>query len=163
MINALWIDEVFLEKNFPIPAGLEKKNVLPSIMMAQHTNLTDLIGTCLYDHVNQGVIDQDLEGDVLSLFRICQMYLVFSTAKNLIEFSKSGTQLVKGWDADKMLVSIDNSLSYWELRVLRLVQNSTELTDIAEATDCDKYDALNSSFASTPVYYPKYNPEADCE
>lgn len=163
MINALWIDEVFLEKNFPIPAGIEKKNVLPSIMMAQHTNLTDLIGTCLYDEVNQGVIDEDLADDLLSLFRTCQMYLVFSTVKNLIEFAKSGTQLVKGWDADKMLVSIDNSLSYWELRIIRLIQNSTALKAIADADGCDTYDALNSSFSNTPVYYPKYKPETDCE
>ena len=168
MIRALFIDDAFLESNFPVPSGIEKKAVLPAIKIAQSTSLYDILGSCLYDYIEQGVIDEDLTGEELTLFQLCQMFLVYETSRNLIDFNNTGVKLdamtrnesgsynrSQGVKTERMLSNISEKADYFRLRIKRLINSTADLKTIATADGCTDIDAYNPNSDNTNgLFYP---------
>jgi len=168
MIKALFIDDTFLEANFPIPSGVEKKAVLPAIKIAQSTSLYDVLGSCLYEYIEQGVIDQDLNDEEQKLFQLCQMFLVYETARTLVDFSNTGVKLdamtrneassynrSQGVKTERLLSTISEKADYFRMRIKRLVNATADLRTITKEDGCMDFDAYDPNSSNVNgLYYP---------
>jgi len=164
MIRVLFIDDAYLAEQYPVPSNIERKNILTTIKIAQ-IDLIDLLGKCLYDRLEQGIIDSDLTSDEAILYDYCKLYLVFITAKQLLEFVSIERTLSKEIDVDRTIQSAEDRAGYMEERIQRFINKTTALKDIATATGCgdeDSYNDGDSLSSSSGIYYPDYTIGDDC-
>lgn len=164
MIKALFIDDAYLASQYPLPTSIERKNILTTIKIAQ-IDLIDLLGKCLYDHIEAKLIAETLDADETTLYEYCKMYLVFATAKQLLEFVSIERGIADDKDTNRTIQSAEDRLGYMRDRVQRFINKTVALRDIAEAEGCYEEDAYNdggSLASSSGIFYPDYN-STDCE
>lgn len=166
MISLLFIDDVYLAENFPIPSAIERKNILTTIKIAQ-LDVIDLLGKCLYDHLEAQIDAEALTADEEELYELCKMYLVFLTAKQLMEFVAIERTVSNSEDtADRMIKSAEDRAGYIKMRIQRLIKNTNSLLTITQADGCSDNDAFNDegTTTSTGIYYPRNSStSSDCE
>ena len=157
MISLLFIDDVFLSENFPLPSNIERKNILTTIKIAQ-MDVVDLLGKCLYDHLEAQIDAEALTADEEELYELCKMYLVFATAKQLMEFVAVERTLSTSEDtANRMIKSAEDRAGYIKMRIQKFVNKTVTLYDITQADGCTDEDAYNEegTTTSTGIYYPR--------
>jgi hypothetical protein len=164
MIKVLFIDDAFLAEQYPVPSNIERKNILTTIKIAQ-IDLIDLLGKCLYDRLEEGLQAEDLTADEAILYDYCKMYLVFATAKQLLEFVSIERTLSKEIDVDRTIQSADDRLGYMKDRIQRFINKTKALKDITNGVGCydeDGYNDGDSLSSSSGIYYPDYTTDEDC-
>jgi hypothetical protein len=67
MSKVKFIDTVFLKENTTIQDNVDDDFLISSIYMVQDTHLQQALGTTFYNRLKQGVIDDDLNANELSL------------------------------------------------------------------------------------------------
>lgn len=157
MISLLFIDDVFLSENFPLPSNIERKNILTTIKIAQ-MDVVDLLGKCLYDHLEAQIDAEALTAAEEELYELCKMYLVFATAKQLMEFVAVERTLSTTEDtANRMIKSAEDRAGYIKMRIQKFVNKTVTLYDITQADGCTDEDAYNEegTTTATGIYYPR--------
>lgn len=173
MVNVIFIDDNYLYQNFPLPKRMERAALLSIIQLEQYTSLQDMLGTCLYEHMETGVLDQTLTTDEQSLFKLMKYILAMYSSKAAITMLRSQTAHTKKEESvqdqyvlDTLITNIDSKLGYIAKRISDFVENTKELYDIANNEGCtgdlwNKEEVYNSS-----VYYPStelINPDCNAE
>tara|TARA_R110000744_G_scaffold187473_1_gene306928 strand:- start:316 stop:834 length:519 start_codon:yes stop_codon:yes gene_type:complete len=161
MVNVIFIDDNYLYQNFPLPTRMERAALLSIIQLEQYTSLQDLLGTCLYEHMEQGVLDQTLTTDEQGLFKLMKYILAMYSAKASITMLRSQTSNTKREESvqnqytlDALIENIDSKLGYISQRIADYVLADVALKAIVTATTCTG-DLWNSEEVyNSAVYYP---------
>lgn len=161
MVSVIFIDDNYLYKNFPVPKRLDRAAVLSVIQLEQYTSLQDIVGSCLYDHIENAVDTQTLTATEEELFKIMQYSLCLFTAKSIISILRTQFGATKNEEAelgqyslDAIASTIESKVAYVNKRMLDFIKNDATIYAIATAVDCtgDLFDADDVYQGS--VFYP---------
>ena len=163
MVNVIFIDDNYLYKNFPLPKRLDRAALLSIIQLEQYTSIQDLIGTCLYEHLEQQVLDQELTTDETQLFKLVKYALAMYAAKATIAIMRTGAANTKNEEGvqdqyiiDTLIAQIEGKANYINARIIEFVKDTTALKNIAEGDDCTSLDKWNEDDTyNSSVYYPE--------
>ena len=161
MVNVIFIDDNYLYQNFPLPKRMERAALLSIIQLEQFTSLQDLLGTCLYEHMEDGVLNQDLDQEEQELFKLIKYILAMYSAKGAITMLRTQTANTKHEESvqdtyilDTLIQNIDSKLGYIGKRISEKIKNTPSLYEIATADSCVG-DLWNSEEVyKSSVYYP---------
>jgi hypothetical protein len=174
MVDILFIDDNYLYKNFPLPNKMDRANVLSIVQIEQFTTLQDVLGTCLYEHLEAGMLAQSLTASEIELMKLVKYCLAMHTAKAAITFTRTAAASHSNTDAqsqtqytlDAISDSITSKASYVEDRIINFVKADADILAIATATGCDN-DLFNDEdivgFDGGSVFYPNANLATDSE
>lgn len=161
MVKVIFIDDNYLYQNFPLPKRLDRAALLSLIQLEQYTSIQDLLGTCLYEHIEDGVDQQTLTVDEISLFKLIKYTLAMYSAKAAITLlrtqaanTKSEERLRDQYVIDALSTQIDSKVGYINQRIADFVKNTAAIKAIATADGCtgDLFNDLEVYNSS--VYYP---------
>lgn len=172
MVKVIFIDDNYLYQNFPLPKRLDRAALLSLIQLEQYTSIQDLLGTCLYEHIEDGVDQQTLTADEITLFKLIKYTLAMYSAKAAITLLRTQAANTKNEEKvrdqyviDTLATQIDSKVGYINKRIADFVTNTTALKNIATADTC-KGDLFNDSEVyNSSVYYPSTElvDNKDCE
>lgn len=161
MVKVIFIDDNYLYQNFPLPKRLDRAALLSIIQLEQFTSMQDLLGTCLYEHLESQVFDQDLTADEETLFKLVKYSLAMFAAKAVISIMRTGAAPTKNEESvqdqyiiDALVAQIDSKSKYINARVIEFVKGNTALKEIATGDDCDSEDLFNEDAYQGSVYFP---------
>jgi hypothetical protein len=176
MVDILFIDDNYLYKNFPLPMKMDRANVLSIVQIEQFTTIQDVLGTCLYEHLEAAMLAQTLTTDEVELMKLVKYCLAMHTAKAAITFTRTAAASHSNTDAqsqsqytlDALSDSIISKAGYVQDRIIKFVKANATILAIAQAEGCDN-DLFNDEDEvgfDGSVYYP--NPSSssdssDCE
>jgi len=171
MVEVIFIDDNFLYKNFPLPKRLDRAALLSIIQLEQYTSIQDLLGTCLYEHMESGVSNQTLTADEISLFKLIKYSLAMYSAKATITMLRTQAANTKHEESsqdqyviDTLSSQIEGKVAYINKRIAEFVKSTTSLKAIIDASDCDGDLFNEDEIYSSSVYYPySANIEDECE
>ena len=170
MIKILFINDEFLRKNFPIPEAMDVTQLEGFIKLSQLTHLQSLTGWCLYEDIEQKVIDQTLSSSEIDVYRNMQYLVGMYTYQMVCEFLKSEIANTKneqdkisGRSIDDRIASMEGQISSIESRFRRILESDATILETAlGAGDCgyEEGDSNNNS----SIYYPyTYDSIESCE
>lgn len=168
MVDILFIDDNYLYKNFPLPTKMDRAQMLSIIQIEQFTTLQDVLGTCLYEHLEAAMLAQTLTASEAELMKLVKYCLAMHTAKAAIAFTRTAAASHTNTDAqgqtqytlDALSDTISSKASYVQDRIIKAVKADATILAIAQATGCDN-DLFNDEEVvgyDGSVYYP--NPSA---
>lgn len=171
MVKVIFIDDNYLYQNFPLPKRMERAALLSIIQLEQYTTLQDLLGTCLYEHLETGVYDQTLDTDEQELFKLVKYVLAMYAAKAAIIMLRSQTANTKHEESvqdqyilDTLVENINGKVGYINKRIADYVKNTSALKTIATADSCTGDLWNEQEIYSSSVYYPSTKrTETGCE
>jgi phosphoenolpyruvate carboxylase len=161
MVKVIFIDDNYLYQNFPLPKRLDRAALLSLIQLEQYTSIQDLLGTCLYEHIEDGVDQQTLTADEISLFKLIKYTLAMYSAKAAITLlrtqaanTKNEERIRDQYVIDALSTQIDSKVGYINQRIADFVKNTAAIKAIATADGCtgDLFNDLEVYNSS--VYYP---------
>lgn len=163
MVNVIFIDDNYLYQNFPLPKRLERAALLSIIQLEQFTSIQDLLGTCVYEHLESQVLNQQLTPEEEGLFKLVKYALAMQSAKSTISILRSGAANTKREEAnqdqfviDTLTAQIQSKSNYISARIVEYIKNDTALYEIATGDDCTASDLFNEDDAyQGSVYYPE--------
>ena len=177
MVSILFIDDNFLFKNAPLPVKMDRANVLSIIQIEQFTSMQDVLGTCLYEHLENAMLNQTLTADEAELMKLVKYLLALQTAKALVVFTRTAGASHSNTDAqnhsqytlDALADSYSAKASYVADRLIHFVKGHADILSIATADGCDN-DLLNDEdvvgYDGGSVFYPNptggYGSGTDC-
>ena len=173
MVDILFIDDNYLYKNFPLPSKMDRANVLSIIQIEQYTTLQDVLGTCLYEHLEDAMLNQTLTVSETELMKLVKYCLAMHTAKAAIIFTRTAAASHSNTDAqgqtqytlDALSDSIVSKAGYIQDRIIKFVKADAVILAIAQASGCDN-DLFNDEEVvgyDGSVYYPNPStPSTDC-
>ena len=85
MVDVIFIDDNYLYQNFPLPKRLDRGALLALIQLEQFTSIQDLLGTCLYEDIEQKVVAQSLSTSEQGLFKLVKYTLAMYSADCLLK------------------------------------------------------------------------------
>ena len=168
MVDILFIDDNYLYKNVPLPNKMDRANVQSIIQIEQFTSLQDLLGTCLYEHLEAGMLAQTLTADELELMKLVKYVLAMYAAKASITFTRSAAASHTNTDAqsqtqytlDALSDSIASKAGYIQDRIITFVKSKPVIYAIAVNENCTN-DLFNDEdivgYDGGSVYYPNAN------
>jgi hypothetical protein len=176
--TTLWIDDEYIKRSYPLPFTFNNESLFPLIQSAQYIKAQDLIGTCLYEVMVDGVENETLDADQQELFKLLQYFVALHTirsAANLLStdigMTPSGRNNLSNPEVvDSIKQELAESITSIEGRVLDLVLNTSSLLDTATGGDCaDDNSQVNQRFKdklndtySSPIYFRKRYDEDAC-
>lgn len=171
MVNVIFIDDNYLYQNFPLPKRLERAALLSIIQLEQFTSIQDLLGTCLYEHIEAQVLAQTLTTEEESLFKLVKYSLAMHSAKATIGILRSGAANTKHEEGvqdqyviDTLISQIESKSKYINARIAEFVKDSTALYEIATGDDCTSSDLFKEDDVyQGSVWYPYTATDNDCE
>jgi hypothetical protein len=171
MVKVIFIDDNYLYQNFPMPKRLERAALLSIIQLEQYTTLQDLLGTCLYEHLETGVYDQTLTTEEQDLFKLVKYVLAMYAAKATIIMLRTQTANTKNEESvqdqyilDTLVENINSKVGYINKRIADFVKNTDALKTIATNEDCTGDLWNEQEVYSSSVYYPNtMRVKKDCE
>ena len=95
MVDIIFIDDNYLYKNFPLPKRLDRGALLALIQLEQYTSIQDLLGSCLYEHIEAKVVSESLSTKEEGLFKLVKYSLAMYSAKAAISVLRSETARTK--------------------------------------------------------------------
>lgn len=170
MVKVIFIDDNYLYQNFPLPKRLDRAALLSIIQLEQYTSIQDLLGSCLYEHLEQQVFDQALTTEETELFKLVKYSLAMYAAKATVSILRTGAANTKNEESvqdqyviDTLISQIDSKSKYINARIVDLIKSTTALKDIATADTCtnDLFD--DNDVYQGAVYYPKNINTDTCE
>ena len=173
MVKVIFIDDNYLYQNFPLPKRLDRAALLSIIQLEQYTSIQDLLGTCLYEHLEQEVYDQSLSTDESKLFKLVKYSLAMYAAKATVAIMRTGAANTKHEESvqdqyiiDTLVSQIESKGKYINARIVELIKDTTALKNIATGDDCESDDKFNEhDVYQGSVYYPYAgdNDNEDCD
>lgn len=171
MVEVIFIDDNFLYQNFPLPKRLDRASLLSIIQLEQFTSIQDLLGTCLYEHMESGVSNQTLTTDEISLFKLIKYSLAMYSAKATITMLRTQAANTKKEESvqdqyiiDALATQIEGKVSYINRRIADFVKATASLKAIIDNEDCSGDLFNEDEIYSSSVYYPysaKINDECE--
>lgn len=162
MVKVIFIDDNYLYQNFPLPKRLDRAALLSIIQLEQYTSIQDLLGTCLYEHLESQVFDQELTTDETALFKLVKYSLAMYAAKATIAIMRTGAANTKNEEnnqdqfvIDALVSQIENKGKYINARIVEMIKDTTSLKNIATGDNCESDDKFNENDVyQGSVYYP---------
>ena len=161
MVNVIFIDDNYLYQNFPLPKRMERAALLSIMQLEQYTSLQDLLGTCLYEHMEQGVLDQTLTTEEQDLFKLMKYILAMYSAKAAITMLRTQTANTKNEESvqdqfvlDTLLTNIDSKSGYIAKRIAEYVKSTASIYSIVSAESCTGDLWNEEEVYNSAVYYP---------
>jgi len=162
MVDIIFIDDNYLYQNFPLPKRMERSALLALIQLEQFTSIQDLMGTCLYDHIETKVAAQTLTTDEQALFKLIKYSLAMYSAKAAVSILRTATAITKAEEQkqdqyilDTISTTIDSKIGYINKRVTNYILNNAAIKAIATADGCDN-DLFNEEDTyQGSVFYPQ--------
>jgi hypothetical protein len=165
MVDISFIDDNYLYKNAPLPNKMDRANVLSVIKIEQFTTIQDVLGTCLYEHLEAAMLAQTLTADEEELIKLVKYLLALHTARALVIFTRTAAASHSNTDAtshsqltlDALSDSYSAKASYVADRLIHYVKGHADILAIATADGCDD-DKFNDEdtvgFDGGSVFYP---------
>lgn len=171
MVKVIFIDDNYLYQNFPLPKRMERAALLSIIQLEQFTSLQDLLGTCLYEHLEEGVYDQTLTDDEQELFKLVKYTLAMYSAKAVITMLRTQAANTKNEETvqdqyilDTLVNNIDSKVGFINKRISDFVKATTALKNIATADSCTGDLWNEEEVYNSAVYYPSTaSVDTDCD
>tara|TARA_R110001592_G_scaffold23752_2_gene92723 strand:- start:11931 stop:12443 length:513 start_codon:yes stop_codon:yes gene_type:complete len=170
MVNVIFIDDNYLYQNFPLPKRLDRAALLSIIQLEQYTSIQDLLGTCLYEHLEQGVFDQTLTAEETELFKLVKYTLAMYAAKATVSMLRTQSANTKNEESvqdqyviDALTSQIDSKAKYINARIVDYIKSTATLKAIATATGCDNDLFNDNDVYQGSVYYPYTPTDSTCE
>jgi len=162
MVDVIFIDDNYLYKNFPLPKRMDRSALLSIIQLEQFTSIQDLLGTCLYERIEEHVKDQKLSTSEEGLFKLVKYTLAMYSAKAAISILRTEAARTKNEEAkqdqyilDTLSSTIDSKLSYINKRITNYILDNPILKAVATADGCNN-DLFNEEDTyQGSVFYPK--------
>ena len=162
MVKVIFIDDNYLYQNFPLPTRLERASLLSIIQLEQFTSMQDLLGTCLYDDLEQKVLDQTLTDSEQEFFKLVKYSLAMYSAKATISLLRTQTAHSKNEERsqdqyvlDTILSTIESKVAYVNKRLVNFIKNDAALYAIATADGCSDDLFKEEDTYQGSVFYPK--------
>jgi branched-subunit amino acid aminotransferase/4-amino-4-deoxychorismate lyase len=141
---------------------MERSALLALIQLEQFTSIQDLMGTCLYDHIETKVEAQTLNAEEEGLFKLVKYSLAMYSAKAAISILRTATAITKAEEQkqdqyilDTISTTIDSKIGYINKRVTNYILNNAAIKAIATADGCDN-DLFNEEDTyQGSVFYPQ--------
>lgn len=161
MVNVIFIDDDYLYKNFPVPKRLDRAAVLSIVQLEQYTSLQDIVGSCLYEHIEDAVDNQTLTASEEALFKIMQYSLCLFSAKSIISIlrtqfaaTKNEERSVDQFSLDTIASTIESKVAYVNKRMLDYIKNDATIYAIATAEDCTGDLFNDEEVYQGSIFYP---------
>ena len=170
MVDIIFIDDNYLYKNFPLPKRLDRGALLALIQLEQYTSIQDLLGSCLYEHIEAKVLATSLSTKEEGLFKLVKYSLAMYSAKAAIAVLRSETARTKNEESksdqrslDAIASSIESKTSYINKRILNYILDNPILKARATAEGCDN-DLFEAEdvYQDASVFYPNSKTSEDC-
>jgi len=170
MVKVIFIDDNYLYQNFPLPKRLDRAALLSIIQLEQFTSVQDLLGSCLYEHLEQQVFDQALSTEETELFKLVKYTLAMYAAKATVSMLRSGAANTKHEESvqdqyviDALTSQIDSKAKYINARIVDYIKSTPALKTIATAETCTNDIFSEDDLYQGSVYYPYTPTDTTCE
>jgi len=161
MVSVIFIDDDYLYKNFPVPKRLDRAAVLSIVQLEQYTSLQDIVGSCLYDHIEDAVDNQTLTSSEEALFKVMQYSLCLFSAKSIISILRTQFAATKNeerssdqFSLDTIASTIESKVAYVNKRMLDYIKGDAAIYAIATAEDCTGDLFNEDDVYQGSVFYP---------
>ena len=168
MVKVIFIDDNYIYQNYPLPNRMDRAALLSIITLEQVTSVQDLLGTTLYEDLEQKVYDEDLTETELGLFKLVKYSLCLYSVKAAATFLRSAVAKTKNeekstdsYSLDAIVSAIDSKIEYINKRVVNYIKAGAALLATAQESGnylFDENDVYNSS-----VFYPTQPTINECE
>lgn len=168
MVKVIFIDDNYIYQNYPLPNRMDRAALLSIITLEQVTSVQDLLGTTLYEDLEQKVYDEDLTETELGLFKLVKYSLCLYSVKAAATFLRSAVAKTKNeekstdsYSLDAIVSAIDSKIEYINKRVVNYIKADATLLAKAQESLNDLFnenDVYNSS-----VFYPTLPKINECE
>ena len=168
MVKVIFIDDNYIYQNYPLPNRMDRAALLSIITLEQVTSVQDLLGTTLYEDLEQKVYDEDLTETELGLFKLVKYSLCLYSVKAAATFLRSAVAKTKNeekstdsYSLDAIVSAIDSKIEYINKRVVNYIKADATLLATAQESGnglFDENDVYNSS-----VFYPTQPTINECE
>jgi len=162
MVDVIFIDDNYLYQNFPLPKRMDRGALLSIIQLEQFTSIQDLLGTCLYENIEDKVKAQSLSTSEQGLFKLVKYSLAMFTAKAAISILRTETARTKAEEGkqdqyilDTISNTIDSKLGYINKRITNYILDNPILKAIATADGCDNDLFDEDDVYQGSVFFPK--------
>jgi hypothetical protein len=168
MVKVIFIDDNYIYQNYPMPNRLDRAALLSIITLEQVTSIQDLLGTTLYEDLEQNVYDETLTEAELALFKLVKYSLCLYSVKATATFLRSAVAKTKNeekstdsYSLDAIVSAIDSKIEYINKRVVNYIKADATLLAKAKESKNDLFnenDVYNSS-----VFYPTLPTINECK
>ena len=162
MVDVIFIDDNYLYQNFPLPKRMDRSALLALIQLEQYTSIQDLLGTCLYEHIEAKVVAQSLNTAEQGLFKLVKYTLAMYSAKAAISILRTATATTKAEEQkqdqyilDTISTTVDSKLSYINKRITNYILDNEAIKAIATADGCDNDLFDEEDTYQGDVFYPQ--------
>jgi hypothetical protein len=173
MVNVIFIDDNYLYQNFPLPKRLDRAQLLSIIQLEQFTSIQDLLGSCLYEHMEDKVLNQTLSGSEVDLYKLLKYALAMFSAKATVSMLRTAAAGTKNEESvqdqyviDALVSQIESKAKYINTKIIDYIKNDTDLYAITQAEGCKVDDVFQEDDVyQGSVYYPNtlYRNEENCD
>jgi hypothetical protein len=168
MVKVIFIDDNYIYQNYPLPSRLDRAALLSIITMEQVTSIQDLLGTALYEDLEQKVYDETVTETELGLFKLVKYSLCLYSVKaaatllrTAIAKTKNEEKSIDSFSLDAIVGAIDSKIEYINKRVVNYIKANATLLALAKTSTNDLFnedDTYNSS-----VFYPSAPITGECQ
>lgn len=168
MVKVIFIDDNYIYQNYPLPARLDRAALLSIITMEQVTSIQDLLGTALYEDLEQKVYDEDVTETELGLFKLVKYSLCLYSVKaaatllrSAIAKTKNEEKSIDSFSLDAIVGAIDSKIEYINKRIVNYIKADATLLAMAQSSDNDLFDEDDTYNSS--VFYPSAPITGECQ
>lgn len=168
MVKVIFIDDNYIYQNYPMPKRLDRANLLSIISLEQITSIQDILGSALYEDLEQKVYDENLTEVELGLFKLIKYSLCLYAVRSTISLLRTGIAKTKNEESsldssslDSLIGAIEPKIEYINKRVVNYIKSDAALLAKAQESLNDLFveeDTYNSS-----VFYPSSPITGSCE
>jgi hypothetical protein len=168
MVKVIFIDDNYIYQNYPLPNRMDRAALLSIITLEQVTSVQDLLGTTLYEDLEQKVYDEDLTETELGLFKLVKYSLCLYSVKAAATFLRSAVAKTKNeekstdsYSLDAIVSAIDSKIEYINKRVVNYIKGNATLLATAQESGNDLFD--ENDVYNSSVFYPTQPTINECE
>jgi len=168
MVKVIFIDDNYIYQNYPLPNRMDRAALLSIITLEQVTSVQDLLGTTLYEDLEQKVYDEDLTETELGLFKLVKYSLCLYSVKAAATFLRSAVAKTKNeekstdsYSLDAIVSAIDSKIEYINKRVVNYIKADATLLAKAQESGNDLFD--ENDVYNSSVFYPTQPTINECE
>ena len=168
MVKVIFIDDNYIYQNYPLPNRMDRAALLSIITLEQVTSVQDLLGTTLYEDLEQKVYDEDLTETELGLFKLVKYSLCLYSVKAAATFLRSAVAKTKNeekstdsYSLDAIVSAIDSKIEYINKRVVNYIKADAALLATAQESGNDLFD--ENDVYNSSVFYPTQPTINECE
>lgn len=168
IVKVIFVDDNYVYQNYPLPKKLDRSSLLSLIMLEQATSIQDLLGTALYEDLEQKVYDEQLSDVEAGLFKLVKyaltLYVVRSaiaTIRTAVGTTKAEERNLDQYALDGISSGLDSKINYINQRIVNYIKADAELYALAKSSTNDLFNEDDSQHSS--IYYPGYEVDGECK